>query len=47
MASLSSASEKNVRLRSAARIQRSTTCTATSTFALSTIFKYRLFRWTG
>ena len=34
MAALSSAS-KHVRWRSAARIQRSTTCTATSTFALS------------
>ena len=35
IASFSSASEKKRRCRSRARIQRSTTCTPTSTFALS------------
>ena len=35
MAAFSSASEKNVRFRSLAMIQRVATCTATSTLALS------------
>ncbi len=44
MAVLSSASEKKRRLRSRARIQRSTTSTPASTFALSRGFLVRVGR---